>query len=734
MAETETAPLLVELLVEELPPKALKALGAAFADGIANGLIRAQLKAREPGWTSYATPRRLAVLIPEVLHRAADRTEEIKLMPASVGLNAAGEATPALLKKLAAVGADASVVPRLKRRVDGKSEVLFLDSVVAGLSVSEGLQLALDETLARLPIPKVMQYQLADGWSSVSFVRPAHGLVALHGDALVAVRALGLDSGRSTLGHRFEARVSPIVLISALSYEAQLREEGAVIASFATRRAEIERQLAATAEMEGRRPIADDALLDEVTGLVEWPNVLACEFEHEFLAVPAECLVLTMKANQKYFPLLDAQGALSNRFLVVSNIRPSDPSRVVEGNERVVRPRLADAKFFFDQDRKRSLESRIGELGRVTYFERLGTMDNRVQRVRAIAAEIGQMLGGRALAGRADAAARLSKADLLTNMVGEFPELQGVMGRYYAIAEGLDPTLAQAISDQYKPRFSGDTLPCEELGLVLAIADKLETLVGMFAIGRVPTGDRDPLALRRQALGIVRMLVEKSLPFRVDELLEISRKPFANEMTSGEAMKVFAADQALRGNHSSARLSAGVLVDDDALALLAAFIQERLVGYLKDQGYGHREIEAVMAIQPLRADEIIPRLEAVRAFVGLAEAESLAAANKRVANILKKASDPYEPSIGDAVLVEPAERELAAEIRRLSPRARAAFDRRDYVEALKTWAEIGGTVDAFFETVRVNVDEVALRVCRLSLLSLLHAEMNRVADLSKLAA
>ncbi|MDP3311022.1 MAG: glycine--tRNA ligase subunit beta, partial [Polaromonas sp.] len=391
---------------------------------------------------------------------------------------------------------------------------LFYDSTVTGATLVEGLQKALLEAIAKLPIPKVMTYQLADGWSDVKFVRPAHGLVALHGSEVVAIEALGLKAGNITRGHRFEAAVDPVVLKDADSYAATLKKDGAVIASFAERKAEIEQQLAAAAAKVGGgvKAIDDDALLDEVTALVERPNVLVCEFEKEFLDVPQECLILTMKANQKYFPLLEASGKLSNKFLVVSNISPADASAVIGGNERVVRPRLADAKFFFDQDRKKTLASRVAGLDKVVYHNKLGSQGERVARVSRIAMEIGAMLaveGDSGLAMHAQRAAQLAKTDLVTDMVGEFPELQGIMGRYYALNDGLPPEIADAIEDHYKPRFAGDELPRNAVGVVVALADKLETLAGMFGIGNLPTGDKDPFALRRHALGVVRMLMEK---------------------------------------------------------------------------------------------------------------------------------------------------------------------------------------------------------------------------------
>ncbi|MEO8525890.1 MAG: glycine--tRNA ligase subunit beta [Caldimonas sp.] len=703
MADARVAPLLVELLVEELPPKALKSLGAAFAESILASLRRQGLAAADATMTPFATPRRLAVRIDAVADRAIDRAVSIKLMPVAVGLSANGEPTPALLKKLASAGADASAVAGLERRPDGKAESLYLDTVVPGATIAEGLQVALDHALAHLPIPKVMQYQLADGWTSVSFVRPAHGLVALHGENVVPVRALGLDAGRATLGHRFEAVVSPIVVRSAVSYDGQLRNEGAVIASFADRRAEIARQLDASAKKAGLTPIDDAALLDEVTSLVERPNVLACEFEADFLAVPPECLVLTMKANQKYFPLLDAQGALTNRFLVVSNITPADPGKVIEGNERVVRPRLADAKFFFDQDRKKTLASRVPGLDKVVYHAKLGTQGERTMRVRRIAKEIAATAylheKPEALA---DEAAMLAKADLLTDMVGEFPELQGVMGGYYARADGLPTEVAEAIEDHYKPRFAGDALPRGHVGVIVALADKLETLVGLFGIGQSPTGDRDPFALRRHAIGVVRMLIEKQVPISLERLVAVALPAF------GAAIK-------------------------DPTEPLLAFIYERLAGSLREQGYSSQEIDAVFALPRTQLTDMKSRLDAVRAFGALPEAPSLAAANKRVGNILKKSNGEAAPEVKLSLLSDPAEVALHDALLSVETKADLAFRQGRYTPSLQALAALKIPVDAFFDAVMVNADDPALRANRLGLLARLHAAMNRVADLSRLA-
>jgi glycyl-tRNA synthetase beta chain len=697
--------LLVELFVEELPPKALKKLGEAFAGVLLEQLTSQGLASAETVLTSFASPRRLAAHITAIASQAADKAVSQKLMPVTVGLDASGNASPALLKKLAALGADASAVAGLKRAPDGKAEALFYDSTVTGATLAEGLQKALLEAIAKLPIPKVMTYQLADGWSDVKFVRPAHGLVALHGREVVAVEALGLKAGNSTQGHRFEAAIDPVVLKDADSYAATLQQDGAVIASFSDRKAEIEKQLAdAAARLGGGvKPIEDDALLDEVTALVERPNVLVCEFEKEFLDVPQECLILTMKANQKYFPLLDAAGKLSNKFLVVSNISPADASAVIGGNERVVRPRLADAKFFFDHDRKKTLESRVPGLAKVVYHNKLGTQGERVARVRAIARAIGEQLGGEPLAAWADQAATLAKADLLTDMVGEFPELQGTMGRYYARHDGWSEEIADAIEDHYKPRFAGDELPRNEVGVVVALADKLETLVGMFGTGNLPTGDKDPFALRRHALGVTRMLVEKDLPLGLTELVEAAGQVFGDKI-------------------------------QDASAALADFIYDRLAGSLREQGYSAQEVDAVLALRPQHLGEVAKRLAAVRAFAALPEAPALAAANKRVGNILKKAEGAVEARIKPELLQESAEKALANAINYVAAKADSAWSDGNYTANLQALAALKAPVDEFFDKVMVNAEDPALRANRLGLLATLHLAMNRVADLSKLAA
>ena len=721
--------LLVELFVEELPPKALKKLGEAFAEGLFLGLEQRDFLSVDSEKTAFASPRRLAVHISAV--RAISQPRErppTSLMPASVGLGPDGKPTPALVKRIQTklYHADVDIDWVMRERIlvvleNGKQVLKHREDLAAGGVLLVGLEGALLEAVRKLPISKVMTYQLEKdcelpGWSSVSFVRPAHGLVALHGSEVVPIEALGLKAGNTTHGHRFEAAVSPVVIKDADSYAATLLRDGAVIASFAERRAEIVRQLSAAATKIGGgvRAIEDDALLDEVTALVERPNVLVCEFESQFLDVPQECLILTMKANQKYFPLLDAAGKLTHQFLVVSNISPSDASAVIQGNERVVRPRLADAKFFFDQDRKKTLESRVDGLSKVVYHNKLGTQGERMERVRAIAEAIGQQLGGDVLVGEAaqactlaqaaGTAARLAKTDLLTDMVGEFPELQGIMGGYYARHDGLSEDIALAIEDHYKPRFAGDELPRNQVGVVVALADKLETLVGMFGIGNVPTGDKDPFALRRHALGVIRMLIERNLPLSLPEVILQVSASFGAKLTDANA-------------------SNGQVLQ---------FVYERVSGYLRESGFTAQEVDAVIALRPMWG-EFPKRLAAVRSFAALPEASALAAANKRIGNILKK-TDAVDAHVSEILLKEPAEKALYAAMQDIAPKANSQFEAGDYTASLQTLAALRAPVDAFFEGVMVNAEQIDLRLNRLGLLTSLYAAMNRVADLSKLAA
>ncbi|MBU1224702.1 MAG: glycine--tRNA ligase subunit beta [Gammaproteobacteria bacterium] len=713
--------LLVELFIEELPPKALKKLGESFASHLYEGLKSRGLAGTDGKVTSFASPRRLAVHICNVFTTAPDQEIKKKLMPVSIALDADGKPTEAFRKSAAKVGR-ADLVELWPNAVDGpdqlyvandgKADAIFLRSMAKGTSLLVGLEGALEDALGKLPIPKVMTYPnpSGDGWETVNFVRPAHSLIALHGTDIVPVSVLGLQAGRDTQGHRFEARVSPVVIQSADSYASQLKDEGAVIASFAERRAEIVRQLQAAAAPLDLKPIEDDALLDEVAALVERPNVLVGQFEEAFLEVPQECLILTMKANQKYFPLLDSAGKLTNRFLIVSNISPADASAVIQGNERVVRPRLADAKFFFDQDRKKTMGSRVPGLAKVVYHNKLGSQGDRVERVRAIARWVAGKVG--ADAGLADRAVELAKADLLTDMVGEFPELQGIMGGYYARHDGEDERVAQAIADQYLVRRDETEEVSNLISEVLQIADRMETLVGIWGIGLKPTGDKDPFALRRHALSVIKSFQLLGAVFALDK----AELPLNLEELIAFSLSVFPAG----------------MLDGNVAEELKLFIYERNANQLTPV-FGAEAVAAVFSNLPPLHD-IAKRLRAVREFALLPESPSLAAANKRVGNILKKADGEVGGTADPARFVEAAESELFAAIGLIAPQADAAFAAGDYTTSLQKLAALKTPVDAFFDQVMVNADDPALKANRLALLNQLHRTMNRVADLSRLAA
>jgi glycyl-tRNA synthetase beta chain len=693
--------LLVELQTEELPPKALVKLGAAFASGIANGLRARDFLDADSVVTTYATPRRLAVSITNVRATSPDKTIREKILPAAVALDKDGNPTAPLAKKLAALGFPDLKVSDLERAQDGKAESFFYTYTAPGSVLADGLQPVLEETVAKLPIPKVMSYQRPDG-ATVQFVRPVHSLLALHGETVVPLALLGLSAGRSTLGHRFLSNGQPFDIVHADAYNELLKVFGKVVASAAERKESIRTQLLAKAGAD--QVLMPESLLDEVAALVEWPVVYECRFEEAFLAVPQECLILTMQTNQKYFALTDAAGKLRSRFLIVSNIATDDPSAIVGGNERVVRPRLSDAKFFFEQDKKKSLESRLPLLANVVYHNKLGTQAERTQRVTRLAGAIARRLGYDVLL--AERGAQLAKADLLTDMVGEFPELQGIMGTYYARNDNEHEEVALAASEHYQPRFSGDALPSTNTGLTVALADKLETLVGIWSIGLQPTGEKDPFALRRHALGVMRMLVEKRLPLALSDLLK-------------DAAGVFATMPTFK----------------DPTIEVTAFMLDRLRGLLRDRGFAPNEVEAVLAQNPDRVDDVVQRLDAVQAFAALPESASLAAANKRITNILKKNEEALAQAgaVDAALLQDEAEKKLYASVQRVQPDVDAAFERGDFTGTLKTLAQLRDDVDAFFNDVMVMADDVALRNNRLALLSILHRMMNRVADISKLA-
>lgn len=691
--------LLVELQTEELPPKALVKLGAAFAAGIANGLKARDFLEPDSVVTPYATPRRLAVSITKVRATSPDKSIREKVLPVSVALDKDGNPSAPLAKKLAALGFPELRIADLERAQDGKAESFFYTYTAPGSALAGGLQEVLADTVAKLPIPKLMSYQRPDG-ATVQFVRPVHLLLALFGEQVLPLTLLGLDAGRQTMGHRFLSHGQSIAITHADKYADILETEGNVIAGAEARKESIRAQLLEKAGAD--QVLMPESLLDEVAALVEWPVVYECRFEDAFLAVPQECLILTMQTNQKYFALTDNEGKLRSRFLIVSNIATDDPQHIVGGNERVVRPRLSDAKFFFEQDKKKTLESRLPLLANVVYHNKLGTQAERTERVTRLAGAIARRLGyDVALAERG---ARLAKADLLTDMVGEFPELQGIMGTYYARHDGEPDEVALAASEHYQPRFAGDKLPSTNTGLVVALADKLETLVGIWAIGLQPTGEKDPFALRRHALGVMRMLVEKRLPLAISELL-------------ADAAGVFAGQAAFK----------------DPREEVGAFMLDRLRGMLRERGFTPNEVEAVLAQNPDRVDDVVQRLEAVQAFAALPESASLAAANKRITNILKK-TDAAIGTVSPDLLQEEAERKLAGAIERVRPQVDAAFASGDFAGTLKTLAQLRDDVDGFFNDVMVMAEDQALRNNRLALLSSLHGMMNRVADISKLAA
>ena len=695
--------LLVELLTEELPPKVLGKLGDAFASALFNGLSSRAFIDDDARFTAYASPRRLAVEIEGVRLASPDKQIREKVLPISVAIDKEGQPAAPLTKKLAALAAQAGresiTINELERASDGKADSFFFTYTAPGQSLAEGLQTTLEESITKLPIPKVMSYQKPDG-TTVQFVRPVHGLMALLNETIIPLKLLGLESSNTTLGHRFLSKETSISIPTATRYANILQETGRVIASYTERKEKIRSALLAKAN--GDQILMPEALLDEVTALVEWPVVYECNFDPAFLVVPQECLILTMQTNQKYFALTDTQGKLRSRFLIVSNIETNDASHIIGGNERVVRPRLSDAKFFFEQDKKKKLIDRLPGLASVVYHNKLGSQALRNERVVAIAAAIAESLG--ADVAQAKRAAQLSKADLLTDMVGEFPELQGIMGTYYARHDGEPENIALAISEHYQPRFAGDALPSTQTGTVVALADKLETLIGIWGIGLAPTGDKDPFALRRHALGVLRMLIEQRLPLSLSHLLLQAAKQF-------------------QGNAQFT----------DPVHDAQIFVYDRLRGLLRDRGHAQDAIEAVVSQSPDRLDDILDRLDAVKAFAALPEAISLAAANKRITNILKKNEAPHS-EVQSALLVEPAEQRLYGAMVEARLAVDQAFAKGDFAATLKALAALRVDVDAFFNDVMVMAEDAALRANRLALLQALHAMMNRVADISRLAA
>ena len=683
-----SASLLIELLTEELPPKVLAPLGDALAGALIGQLRQDGFAPANGDFTAFATPRRLAVLAREVSEQAPDTEVLVKGPSVKSALGPDGTPTVALVKFAEKRGVG---VERLERYHDGRQEVFVHRDFAKGGHLDATLATKVEAALTKLPVPKMMRW----GATDYEFVRPVRGLVMLHGERVVPGTVLGQTSGRTTRGHRFMGK-GAIEIAHADDYESVLEREGYVVASFERRRARILESLAETARA---YIAADDALYEEVTALVEFPVVYEGHFDEAFLEVPQECLMLTMRQNQKYFPILGSdRKTLTNRFLVVSNMQVADARHIIRGNERVLRARLADAKFFYDQDRKVRLEARVPGLANVVFHAKLGSQLDRVERIERLAVQIAGILSvDEPLVRRA---ARLCKADLLTGMVGEFPELQGTMGMHYARHDGEPETVALAIMAHYRPRFAGDSIPERGVEGCVALADKLDTLAGIWGIGLAPTGDKDPFALRRAALGVVRILVERSLPLNLDDLLLAANAGYGRSAAPEE---------------------------------LRTFILDRLRSYLRERDWTQAEIEAVVSRDSARIDRVVPRLEAVREFSKLPEAEALAAAGKRIHNIITKSPPPAGDVFSKELLTEAAEWDLYTTYDRVNDEVRAKFEEERFADALSALATLKEPVDTFFDQVLVNVDDARLRTNRLLLLMELDGAMNRVADISKLA-
>ncbi|CAM8383035.1 GlyS Glycyl-tRNA synthetase, beta subunit [Candidatus Methylopumilus universalis] len=694
--------LLIELLTEELPPKSQKQLGIAFAKNIKEFLVKHHLVNETSEDLIFSTPRRIGLHLKNVKDEADDENVSIKLMPASVGFDTSEKPTDALLKKLHAIGLNETALNDIVKKNENNAEILYINKNVEGAKLKDIIAECISSSLARLPIKKMMSYQLADGWTTVNFVRPAHGLIILHGANIIDANVLGISSNRTTFGHRFESKKETIEIQHADQYEKQMKAEGAVIVSFDERKALIKNALneKATHLSNQLTPIDDEDLLDEVTALVEYPNVLAGEFESKFLDVPQECLILSMKANQKYFPLIDKNNKLANQFLIVSNISPKNSDLITQGNEKVIRPRLSDAEFFYTQDKKKPLKEYLSQLAHIVYHNKLGSQADRSERVKTIASLIVKNLNQTKLLDAVILASDLSKADLSSNMVGEFPELQGIMGRYYALNEKISDEIAFAIEDHYKPRFSGDTLPRSTVGDIVAIADKIETLVGLFSIGEKPTGDKDPFALRRQVIGIIRILTEKNIDLNLNTVISES-------------------------------IQATKLVESKDLN---SFIYDRLSNFFKDQGYAALDIEAVLAIESGLINEIPKRLNAIKEFLLLPESEDLASANKRVGNILKKADVKSSLKVNQSLLKDEAEINLYNTLDFVDAESRKEYKEKNYSGSLKSLCKLKNPIDQFFKDVMVNAEDESLKMNRLALLEKLYSAMNLVADLSKLSS
>ncbi len=704
---------LVEVGSEELPPKALHTLELAFASGIAAGLNKAGL--RHGALHSFATPRRLAVRIGRLAARQDEQRIERRGPPVAVAFDAAGQPTRAALAFAASCGVE---VQHLQRNTEARGEFLYYIGLKAGVTARELLPGIIQDALDALPIPRRMRW----GAGTTLFVRPVHWVVMLYGREVLTAKVLETTAGNLTWGHRFHAPKS-LRIASPGAYERTLATRGFVIADFMKRRARVREQVDAVAASLDGRALIRDALLDEVTALVEWPVALAGRFEPRFLQLPREVLISTLEAHQRYFPVEGAAGTLLPCFIAVANIESREPQRVIEGNERVIHPRLADAAFFWDQDRKSTLASRIEALDAVIFEARLGSLGDRARRVRALAVAIATALG--APAPLLERAALLCKCDLLTTMVGEFPELQGVMGSYYAAADGEDREVAAALREHYLPRAAGDALPLTGIGTMLAVADKLDTLAGIFTIGVKPSGTKDPFGLRRAAIGLVRILIEKRLELDLTGLIEQ-----AVRLAQADVERIAIAS----GKPAPTTPAAAAEVYDYVFERLRAQYLEGDLNVYRDGAtpVSTEMFEAVLAMRPRSPLDFDARLAALSRFLALPEAQSLTAANKRVANILKKSLDAARVAIDPALLVVPAERHLYAAMRALGTTVATALARRDYASALTELAGLRPAIDGFFDAVMVMDPDPALRANRLALLREMQALFTGVADLARL--
>jgi glycyl-tRNA synthetase beta chain len=709
---------LFEIGTEELPPKALGTLGEALVTALRSGLDRASLAHGE--LVGFATPRRLAVLGKSLAAAQPEQQVKRKGPPLTAAFDAAGRATRAALAFAESCGTE---VGKLERLDEGKGTFLFFTGKRAGARAVELLPALVQSALEALPIPRRMHW----GSGTALFVRPVHWIVMLYGTEVVPATLLETVSGRETRGHRFLAP-RPLTIASPERYAATLRERGYVIADFAARRARIESEVTALGESVGGRALIRAALLDEVTALTEWPVALAGSFEERFLALPREVLTATLEDHQRYFPVEDARGRLLPAFIAVANLKSREPQRVRAGNERVVRPRLADAAFFWEQDRREPLAARVAALNRVTYQARLGSLGDKMRRVRSLAGDIAA--GAGAQRAHAERAAELCKCDLLTALVGEFPELQGVMGTYYARADGEPPEVAAAIGEHYLPRSAGDALPATTAGLALAIADKLDTLTGIFAIGGKPTGAKDPFALRRAALGVQRILIEKGLELDLREQITAARGLVRADLVRIQAQAPTTAKDT-PGLKPEAERAAVEEVYDFLMERLRAYYLERPTASGTAPVSGEM-FDAVLATRPASPLDFDARLKALATFLELPEAASLTAANKRIQNILRKAPGGVPAEVDVARLRESAEVRLYDAMRALRDAVAEATARREYTAALGHLAQLRPAVDAFFDQVMVMAEDPLLRANRLGLLAQLRGLFAGVADLSRL--